>query len=175
LSTNQRLAVIWKALILLLLSVAASKPGNGQQYLLSNEKVIFSFNAGNNKKMVLARDSADKYIIYRFGTADKIEFEFPEKTKDSRSKFTYSFYLRGGEKQNEAMDLNYVYFISGSFKYVIYQTYTAQDEKLNCGIKVINISTNKMVDIKGNANTVIGNLTDFRDNGMLKIGDETFE
>jgi hypothetical protein len=148
---------------------------SAQDYLLANEQIICSFNTVDDKRMVLAKDSADKYIVYRFGTADKIEFEFPEKTKESWSKFTYSFYLRGGGKQNETLDLNYVYFVSNKFKYVIYNTYAAEYEKPECGIKVIDLTTNKTSDIKGNSKTVKGNLIDFRDNNLLEVSDESFE
>ncbi len=125
--------------------------------------------------MVLAGDSTNKYIVYRFGTNDKIEFEFPEKIKDSWSKFTYSFYLRGGGIENEGLDLNYIYFISGNFKYIIYHTYSAREEKSKCGIKVVDTTTNKTVDVRGNISTIEGNLTGFRDNNLLEIGDETFD
>ena len=125
--------------------------------------------------MVLARDSVNKYIIYRFGGKDKIEFEFPDKTKDSWNKFTYSFYLRGGGKPNEGMDLNYVYFMSENVKYIIYETYYSRDEKSQCGVKILNTTTNKTHDIGGNIKTKEGNLTDFRSNELLKMTDEIFD
>ena len=125
--------------------------------------------------MILAKDSTNKYIVYRFGTNDKIEFEFPKKMKDSWSMFTYSFYLRGGGKQNEGLDLNYVYFTSGNFKYIIYHTYFAREGKSKCGIKVVDTTSNKTVDVRGNINTMEGNLTDFRDNNLLEIRDDIFD
>ena len=164
-----------KTLILLQLIFGFYKYNSVQNYLLPNEKIIFAFTSENNKKMVLARDSTNKYIVYRFGDNDKIEFEFPEKVKNSWNKFTYSFYLRGGGKQNEGLDLNYVYFIRGSFKYIIYHTYSAVEEKSKCGIKVVDTTINKMVDIGGNINTIEGNLTDFRDNNLLQIGEGIFD
>jgi hypothetical protein len=147
----------------------------GQHYLLPNEIIVYSFNMANGKKMVLAKDSTNKYIVYRFGTKDKIEFEFPEKNKASWDKFTYCFYLRAGGKENEGMDLNYVYFINNKSRYIIYNTYHAANEKPECGIMVIDTTTKKKVDIKGNINTAKGTLIDFRDNNLLQIGDELFE
>ncbi|MFT3702630.1 MAG: hypothetical protein QM802_09680 [Agriterribacter sp.] len=91
----------------------------GQNFTLPNEEVIFSFNTQSGKKVTLNRDKANGYIIYRFGTKDNIEFEFPAKSKDSWTKFTYSFYLRGGGPQNEGLDLNYIYFTNKEFKYVM--------------------------------------------------------
>jgi hypothetical protein len=144
---------------------------NGQNYLLPNEKIIFSFTAVNNKKMVLAKDSTNVYIVYRFGTNNKIELEYPDKTKASWDKFTYSFYLRGGGQQNEGLDLNYVYFTNDHYKYIIYNTYASEEGKSNCGLKVVDTLTKKTVDVKGKTLTIKGNLIDFRDNNLLKIDD----
>ena len=47
-----------------------------QTYILSNEEVIFSFQTKNGKKMVLAKDKGNEYIIYRFGSLKKIELEY---------------------------------------------------------------------------------------------------
>jgi hypothetical protein len=148
---------------------------NGQKYLLSNENIIYSFNSSSGKKIVLAKDSADKYIVFRFGTKDKVELEFPGKSKDSWQKFTYSFYLRGGGQENEGMDLNYVYFVSNNSKYIIYNTYSAREGVSRCGVKIVDMTTKNTIEIRGNINSIKGNLTDFRDNKLLEIGDELFD
>lgn len=142
-----------------------------QNYLLPNEVNIYSFETKSGKKMTLAKDKNDKYIIYRFGTKAKIEFEYPQKTKESWRKFTYSFYLRGGGKVNEAMDLNYVAFVNKNFKYVIYYSYFAVGENVNIGVKIIDLNTKKTVDIKGDYKTLKGNLVNFRDNSLIKVDD----
>lgn len=147
----------------------------GQSFTLPNEEVIFSFDTQNGKKVTLNKDKSNSYLIYRFGTKDKIEFEFPDKSKSSWTNFKYSFYLRGGEAQNEGMDLNYIYFTSKDFKYIIYETYLAVGEKQNVGIKIINLKTSKTTNIKGNVKTRKGTLVDFRDNNLLEIGDELFD
>ena len=146
-----------------------------QKYLLPNEKLIYSFETQNGKKCVLAKDKNDKYIIYRFGTKNKIEFEFPEKNKASWDKFKYTFYLRGGGIQNEGMDLNYIKFINDKYKYVIYDTYYAVENESEIGIKIINLKDNTTTDIKGKESSRKGNLVDFRFNEQLKIEDELEE
>ena len=89
----------------------------GQTYLLKTEELILSFEIKNGKRVVLAKDKTNSYIVYRYGTKSKIEFEFPTKSKESWLKFKYSFYLRGGGTSNEGMDLNYIYFTNENFKY----------------------------------------------------------
>ena len=148
---------------------------SAQHYLLANEELIYTFETAKGKKVMLAKDKDDAYIIYRFGTKDKIEFEYPEKTKDSWSKFTYTFYFRGGGADNEGLDLNYVSFTNKGYQYVIYDTYSAAENKTTFGIKVIQEKTKKTTNIPGLAKTQKGTLIDFRDNGLLKVGEELFD
>ncbi|MCS3797975.1 hypothetical protein [Niastella sp. OAS944] len=142
---------------------------NSQDFLLKSESEIFSFDTQNGKHVLLAKDKANAYIVYRYGTKDSVEFEFPEKNKDSWNKFKYSFYLRGGGVQNEGMDLNYVYFINKGYKYSICDTYNSVGNKSELGIEVTNLKTSKTVDIKGVGKTRKGTLIDFRDNKLLEI------
>ena len=143
--------------------------------MLPNEEVIFSFSTAKGKKMVLAKDTTEAYIVYRFGTNAKIEFEYPEQKEGSRKKFTYSFYLRGGGEENEGLDLNYVYFVSNGLKYVIYNNYSAADDKPSCGIKVIDETKEKTTVIHGDSKTITGSLLEFRFNNLLETGEELFD
>jgi hypothetical protein len=76
---------------------------------------LFSFKLASSPKTlsVCVSKTQPDYIVYRFGTKDKIKLEFPENKADSWSKFTYSYYLRGGGAENEGMDLNYLSFENG--------------------------------------------------------------
>lgn len=143
-----------------------------QNYLLKNEILIYSFETTNGKKLVLAKDMTNKYIIYRFGTKNKIEFEFPEKNKDSWKKFKYSFYFRGGGIQNEGMDLNYITFSNQEYDYIIYDTYYSINKISSVGIKISNKITKKTIDIGGEINSRKGSLIDFRTNELIEINME---
>ncbi len=152
-----------------------SLAANAQQYLLKNETIIFSFDALNGKHVVLARDNDNSYIVYRYGTRDSIEFEYPEKNTDSWKKFKYAYYLRGGGVQNEGMDLNYLYFINNGYKYIIYDVYYAVGNRSGIGIGVTNLKTNKTVTIKGSKKTIKGTITDLRDNNLVGRDEELIE
>ncbi|MFT5254612.1 MAG: acyl-CoA-binding protein [Flavobacteriales bacterium] len=158
--------------LILMLFLITSNLSFGQKYLLSNEELIYSFETQNGKNLMLAKDKNDKYIMYRYGTKTKIEFEYPGKLNESWSKFKYSFYLRGGGKMNEGMDLNYIAFINENYKYVIYDTYFSVKNKTNIGIKIIDLKTEKIIDLKGKTKTRKGTLVDFRDNKHIGIDDE---
>lgn len=123
---------------------------------------------------MLSQDTTDKYIVYRFGTTDKIELNFPKLNRESWHKFTYSYYLRGGVK-NEGLDLNYLSFVIGQYKYVICQTYSSVDDKKECGIKIIDFRTNRITEIKGDPETIKGSLMDLRNNEFIQIGEELFD
>ncbi len=139
------------------------------QYVLPNEEVIFSFETQSGKKVTLNKDKENKYIIYRFGTKNKVELEFSDKTKNSFKQFNYSFYMRGGGAQNEDMDLNYVSFTNVNYKYVIYDPYYAVGNKKEIGIKVIDLKTSQPQTIKGNYTTRKGTLINFRDNALISV------
>ena len=144
---------------------------NAQHYLLKNESVIFSFDTQSGKHVLLAKDKDNAYIVYRYGNTDSIEFEYPEKNRDSWKKFEYSYYVRGGGVQNDGMELNYLYFTNNGYKYSIYDTHYAAHDKSAIGINVMNLKTNKTVDIKGAEKSRKGTIADFRNNNLVEIVD----
>lgn len=152
---------------------------NNKLYKLSNEKVIYSFQTVNGKIMSLNIDTNSKYIVYRFGTKNKIELEFPkEKDKNSFEKFEYAHYFRPLQNGADGMDLNYVTFTNNNVKYIIYQNYFSyQNSKSQylTGIRVEEFDKNKKTDIKGKVRTIKGTLGFFSTEEILKISDEFYD
>ena len=146
----------------------------GQGFVLPNETVIFSFNTRGGKKVVLAKDSSNKYLVYRFGSKKQVAFEYPEKDEGSFKKFKYSFFLRGGGTKQNGIDLNYLFFRQLNFKYCLYYKYYVRNKQLKVGLKVTDLSKNKTVTYHGLFRSVKGNLTDFRDNNLVQVVDELF-
>jgi hypothetical protein len=135
-----------------------------------NEEVLFSFQIANSSKTLsicLSKKQSD-YIIYRFGTKDIIELEFPQNKLDSWNKFTYSYYFRGGGAGNEGVDLNYLLFRNGEYEYQVYQEYTAKENATLVGIKIKDTATNKETDIKGLSSNLKGSLINLRGNAKIK-------
>jgi hypothetical protein len=142
---------------------------NAQRYLQKSESVMFSFQTQNGKYVMLAKDKHDAYIVYRFGTADSVEFEYPEKNMDSWGKFKYAYYLRGGAIQNAGMDLNYLHFTNNGYKYYIYDVYYAEKSRSSgFGIGVTDLKTNKTITIKGAEKTRKGTILDLRDSNLVE-------
>ncbi|WP_313133269.1 hypothetical protein [Anaerocolumna sp.] len=132
------------------------------------EKVVFGFRVADSKKSVsICMADDESYIVYRFGTMDNIELEFPEDRENSFIYFTYSYYLRGGGVENAGLDLNSFKFSNGGYQYQVYNDYDAEAGIKAVGIRVTEEKTGKETDIAGDSNTVIGSMLPFRD--MEKI------
>ncbi len=143
-----------------------------QVILESNEECVFSFKTKNGKTMMLAKEKNNKYLIYRYGTENKIELEFPIKDLKSWDKFTYNYYFRGGGKQNAGLDIDNLKFENNGYKYIIYAVYSAGDEEneesYDFGILIYD-KKNKVTRIKGKTETEVGSLQSFRTNTLVKI------
>ena len=59
------------------------------------EDVLLSFQIADSNKFdpICFSKNQQDYIIYRYGTKDKIELEHPLKTESSWKDFTYSYYI----------------------------------------------------------------------------------
>ena len=161
--------------ILLMVALTAFSFTNAPKYSLENEKLLFSFKTDHGKIMTLCEDTLKKYIVYRFGTKDKIELEFPQKDKHSWNKFVYSFFVRGGGVSNDGIDLNYLAFTQDSIKYVLYDTYSSTGEKYQVGIKIIDLKKNSIRNTEGKSNTKQGTLIDFREHNLIKKSEELYD
>lgn len=154
------------ALILLFSSISIFS-----QLVKSNESVIYSFKTKSGKTAVIAGDAESKYIVYRFGTNDNIELEYPASLDNSSwQKFTYSYYYRGGGKMNAGMDLNYVDFKNNDYSYRIYNEYYSEDESVSNGI-IVTDPKGKETEIKGINSSVKGSLVELRFNDLIKHGE----
>jgi len=151
-----------------------TNPSALQQY---DEKILFSFKTEKGKTMNIILHQDEKYIVYRFGTENKLELQFPEDLTNTFEQFSYNFYFRGGAAANAGLDLNYLSFTGDTHKFIIFQEYSAdgeegEGESESVGIRIVNLKTKEEIEIKGINSTVSGHLMEFRDNGLVKIIDE---
>ncbi len=144
---------------------------------LLDEEVLFSFKTEKGKIMNILLQKDEKYMVYRFGTDEKLELQFPEELSNTFKQFSYNYYFRGGGAANAGLDLNYLSFSGDTHKFIIFQEYSAEGEEgegesESVGIRIVNLKTKKEIKIKGISSTVSGDLMIFRDNGLVKIVDE---
>lgn len=118
------------------------------QLCAKNETVAFAFQLKNKKWVSVCREQNDKYLVYRFGTKDKIELTYPP-VLDTTSwqQFSFKYYNRGGGVQNAAMNIAFLTFINNQTSYEVYETWSAEDNTSKCGISIT--VNNKITDLKG--------------------------
>jgi len=130
---------------------------------LDNEDILISFKMENSSKVVsVCIEKNDAYIVYRFGTRENIELEFPQNKADSWSHFTYEW--SWGQLYNSY----WIKFNNGGYSYSVnydldfdgYQNF----QRINCWINVRNISTEKATRLTGVRESIIGGLADLPDN-----------
>jgi hypothetical protein len=146
-----------------------------QDYLLPNETPVLEFQTLKGKQLVLAVDTNREYLVYRYGTDITIELEFPEVLSTSRDAFKFSRYMRGGGMANEGLELYYLYFTRGNYRYVVVQEYSAATEITNYGIKVIQLSTGETTLSSADPATVNGTLSTLSDIDVVQEGDLLFD
>jgi len=166
-----------KTLIVLLL--ICSCKSFCQKYVLQNEKNIISFITKKGKILTLSKDKNNGYLVYRFGTKEKIQLEYPEKNKDSWKKFKYSYYHRGGGKMNSAMDLITVWFTIDDYEYGIFTYDRAGDEfspeSFDVGIKITNLKTKKETKLIAIDQSIKGSLYEITENELIKIDEDRID
>lgn len=136
-----------------------------------DEKVIYSFRTSKEQKAVsLCVNNEEDYIIFRYGTKEKIEIEYPDVLDDSWNSFAYSYYLRGGGPENEGLDLNFITFKSKEYSYILYEKYYAPKDNHQYGLVIINNHNGEEIDIPGSSDSVIGTLIDFRGDSRIFEG-----
>ena len=154
-----------KILIILILVTASSV---FSQLVKKGETEIFRFKTSGGKTAVICTGDSDSYIVYRFGTNSKVELVYPAAmNSDSWQLMTYSYYFRGGGKENAGLDLNYLSFENNGYLYKLYQEYSAETESETAGI-IVTGANGVETDFKAVPNSVKGSLVDLRYMDKLK-------
>ncbi|MCD6010687.1 MAG: hypothetical protein K0Q79_549 [Flavipsychrobacter sp.] len=133
----------------------------------ANEEVILGFKLLNsNKTVLLCRQKENKYIVYRFGTNDNVELEYPA-APDTRSwkLFTYHGYSRGGGIANEAMEDYWISFKNNGVEYTIYEDWYIGDGSSHLGISIKD--GKKEINLKAKLSSKTGTL------GLLQAQEST--
>ena len=151
--------------ILLLFAVISTSPAQKRAdygvLLKPGEDVLYTFplKSGNKTVMVCAQKD-DGYIVYRFGTKQKVELQYPAVlNKASWTAFRYSGYSRSGPN-NAAMEAHALSFKNNNVDYVIYDNWDAEDDQRR---PLITIDVNgKKAEFKGGARSARGSLGKLR-------------
>lgn len=137
-----------------------------QQYLKSNEKPVLSFRTANGKRMMLAMDTGNKYLVYRFGTLKHIELEYPANLDNSFKKFQLFHYSRGGGAQNDAEEIMELRFNINGIAYRVYDDWRAIGNQRSSGIIIPETKTMHAMEIRALQKTKKGDLASLMDNDI---------
>jgi hypothetical protein len=140
---------------------------NKNWLLLPNETLVFACQTKAGKWVYVCKDKKDTYLVYRYGTPQKIALQYPS-VLDSASwqQFSFKGYSRGGGKANAAMYYGFLSFSNNGIDYEVYDTWNSEDDKENCGILVT--TAGKSTDIKGIVKSRKGYLLALRDYEQLR-------
>jgi hypothetical protein len=157
---------------------AAKPPGGAVTLARAGETTVFAFQTKSGKAAALCRGPKGAYLVYRFGTAAKVELQYPAKLDASSwQKFTYWSYSRGGGASNEGVESSQLAFKNGGIEYTlsdetraVYDKNHEEDYRRGVGIDVK--VKGKTISITGIAATAVGNLSAVKNDGKVKIDEE---
>lgn len=122
------------------------------------EEVVFSFITENERKLIVAYNPAEDKLVYRFFSKDSLELELPDQGIESWQFFSY---MDGHQKvslNGRQMDLNYLVFTNGGYRYEIYDNYNVAGGGRVVGVDVIKVSDQSVTHISGDADRAVGSL-----------------
>ena len=139
--------------LLVLLVLIVNNSFSQAIYVKPNEINLLSFNTVNGKKVSVVIDTIKRYIMYRYGTSDNIELEYPKDTSQSYKLFRW-YYNFCDTKVCASADYYSIYFINGDYSYKIYRVFHDNDGYNTCvfgesGLVVTENLTNKEFKIRG--------------------------
>lgn len=147
------------------LSIALAKNKKEGYLLKQNENLIYTFKIKDSDKRVsLGTDIDNKYLVYRFGTEDNVEFEYISEIKSEVNKFSYF-----KEDQTSIPPRNYLEHISFEYtdnQYALFNNYIESDLNLTpqiptkdgVGIMVRNIKSGKISFLEADTSSIEGHI-----------------
>ena len=135
----------------------------------NSEELIYSFITIDNKTVVIAHEKQQNYVVFRYGTKDKIEIEVIESKTTADKKFKYSFFSKGTQGKFNYLDLNYLCLNIGSIQYVVFEDYVSIHEQPEVGIIITDANIGDRKEIRGVAATKQGTLTGLKESELIEI------
>ena len=130
----------------------------------NNEEIIFSFQLTKTKKMVsLCKDKQGNYLVYRFGTKNKIELEYPQRfDKTSWNFFKFYGVKRWGGKVNAGFGDYNLSFTNNNVTYKVFENWSDEMNTSDIGLSVT--VGKKEITLRGDKKS--------KDGSLLRLDDE---
>ncbi len=129
----------------------------------SNEVLVFGFALTNGKIASICKEKNGAYLVYRFGTRNKIELEYPQQL-DRTSWKKFSFYMAECPATNELDDhlTSKLIFTNNKARYEIFEIRENALDLIHVGIMVT--ENGKTTVLKGAPNSITGWLNSLQEN-----------
>lgn len=139
-------------------SAAVQRGVPGRDYCAARETLLFRLETARGKIAAVCLHplperadggTPDPWLVYRFGTRDRVELAFPSDTGGPPSAFLFSYYRRPGGAENEGREEGDLQFTVGDFEYHVYYGFAASDGHESYGVRVRNRPARTTTDIRG--------------------------
>jgi hypothetical protein len=140
--------------------------------LKDNEKVLLQFNTQAGKRLVLALDFNNKYLVYRYGSQNHVELQYPRVLYNSFTLFKYASKSKSASAANSKFGYEQLHFSNIEFTYNIYNQYDRMGNITRIGLVVTNNKTHKKTLIQGNLKSLKGQLSDLTNMPNIKLQSE---
>jgi len=145
---------------------------NETDFVKGNEKVLLQFNTQAGKRLVLAIDSNNKYLVYRYGSQNHVELQYPGVLANSFTLFKYASKSKSASAANSNFGYDQLHFSNIEFTYNIYNQYDRMGNITRIGLIVTNNKTKKKTLIQGNLKSLKGQLSDLENISAIKLQSE---
>ena len=152
------------AVVVLIVTVFSAAPNLDEDLCAKGETVVFSYKMKDSKVLSVLVGKNDSYLVYRFGTRNKIETEYPAKKNGSWNNFVLVSVLyasAGGYS---------LYFTDGGLKYQIYDNEGRFGRAV--GGSITNISTKNVTYFDETYQGIKGRLEDLKKYKNMRVVDE---
>jgi hypothetical protein len=122
--------------------------------------------------LVLALDFNNKYLVYRYGSQNHVELQYPRVLYNSFTLFKYASKSKSASAANSKFGYEQLHFSNIEFTYNIYNQYDRMGNITRIGLVVTNNKTHKKTLIQGNLKSLKGQLSDLTNMPNIKLQSE---
>jgi hypothetical protein len=131
---------------------------NEEDFIKINEKLVMEFNTLSGKRLVISADKDGKYIVYRFGSQNHVELQFPNDLNHSYAAFKLSTETQGKKVPSSGFSYTQIHFSNGGFTYNIFNQFEENGNITKSGLIVEDLKTGKKSLIRADMNSLKGSL-----------------
>lgn len=156
--------------LLSLLCILCTATAFGQSPILPNEARVFSFEVKGweGDAVVLAQDTNEQYLVYRYFRQGKLIMEFPQRRDSSWEAFEYTYYFRADRGDSSGVDVNYLEFTYKDRHFVVYDLYFEPDREHRVGVRITTTDSGLTYDTQGIPKTAQGRLSELLQHDRIR-------